>query len=165
MTEDDVEAVAAVRVRGWQFAYAGLMPQAHLDAMSVAEDAARRRGMLAGGRSVNLVAEEQGGAGVVGWASFGACRDEDTGPDDGELYALYVDPERVSTGVGRALMVHVLRQAGGRYPTLRLWVLRDNARARRFYEKAGFAPDGAEEPFDVDGTPVPEVRYVKQLGT
>jgi RimJ/RimL family protein N-acetyltransferase len=44
-----------------------------------------------------------------------------------------------------------------------LWVLRDNTGARRFYERAGFAADGAEEPFEVDGVEVPEVRYVRDL--
>ncbi|GAA3038160.1 hypothetical protein GCM10020000_15370 [Streptomyces olivoverticillatus] len=43
MTEADVDTVAEIRVRGWQAAYAGLMPQAFLDAMSVTEEKARRR--------------------------------------------------------------------------------------------------------------------------
>lgn len=44
MTPDDCEAVAAVRIGGWRWAYAGLMPRAYLDALSVEADAARRRG-------------------------------------------------------------------------------------------------------------------------
>ena len=44
-----------------------------------------------------------------------------------------------------------------------LWVLKGNARARRFYVRAGFRADGAEEPFEVDGVGVPEVRYVRVL--
>ena len=44
-----------------------------------------------------------------------------------------------------------------------LWVLKGNDRARRFYQRAGFTADGAEEPFDVDGVAVPEVRYVREL--
>jgi ribosomal protein S18 acetylase RimI-like enzyme len=42
-----------------------------------------------------------------------------------------------------------------------LWVLRDNTRARRFYERYGFHADGVEEPFHVAGAAVPEVRYAK----
>ena len=34
---------------------------------------------------------------------------------------------------------------------------------RRCYEACGFFPDGAEEPFEVDGAEVPEVRYVREL--
>ena len=35
------------------------------------------------------------------------------------------------------------RSAAAGYSSITLWVLRDNERARRFYERAGFAPDGA----------------------
>ncbi|GBQ02643.1 hypothetical protein SSP531S_41030 [Streptomyces spongiicola] len=41
--------------------------------------------------------------------------------------------------------------------------MRVERRARRFYEKAGFAPDGAEEPFEAVGVMVPEVRYGRRL--
>lgn len=46
---------------------------------------------------------------------------------------------------------------------MRLWVLKHNARARRFYERAGFAPDGAEEAEEIAGARVPEVRYARPL--
>ncbi|MFD7445229.1 GNAT family N-acetyltransferase [Streptomyces sp. NPDC059909] len=165
MADADCEAVAAVRVAGWRHAYAGLMPQAYLDAMSEAEDAERRRARLAaatGSGMVNVVAEQDGE--VVGWGCYGPYREEDTTTGDGEVYALYVRPGHIGTGVGRALMTELLAraEADGR-PALLLWVLRENARARRFYEKAGFAPDGAEEPFDVGGVAVDEVRYARRL--
>ena len=44
------------------------------------------------------------------------------------------------------------------YRCIMLWVLEDNARARRFYERAGFAPDGARHGLpDLGG--VTEIRY------
>ncbi|MEU8624559.1 GNAT family N-acetyltransferase [Streptomyces sp. NPDC048669] len=165
MTVEDCEAVATVRVRGWQSAYAGLMPQAHLDAMSIAADAERRRGFLAEGNEVVNVVAERAGLGVIGWAAYGPYREDGRRLARGELYALYVLPERTGTGVGRALMSEVLARAtAAGHPELALWVLRENAPARRFYARAGFRPDGAEEPFEVDGVPVPEVRYVRSLG-
>jgi GNAT superfamily N-acetyltransferase len=164
MTETDCEAVAEIRVRGWQNAYAGLIPQRFLDVMSVDEDAARRREHLAQGGSgpvVNVVAER--GGKVVGWACHGPCRDGEASGDV-ELYALYVHPSQLSTGVGRALMQHCMtRCRASGHAWLRLWVLEGNARARRFYERAGLAPDGAREPFEVDGVQVPEVRYSTRL--
>ncbi|MDP5316765.1 MULTISPECIES: GNAT family N-acetyltransferase [Streptomyces] len=164
MTIDDCEAVARVRVRGWQSAYAGLMPQAHLDAMDVAADAERRRGFFTeAGAVVNVVAERPG-PGVVGWAAYGPYREDGRRLARGEVYAIYVLPEQTGTGVGRALMAEVLtRAAAAGHPDVALWVLKENAPARRFYERAGFRPDGAEEPFDVDGVAVPEVRYVRPL--
>jgi len=85
-------------------------------------------------------------------------------PGTCELYAIYVRPERISSGVGHALMAELTGRArAAGFEEMLLWVLKDNARARRFYERAGFAPDGTEEPFEADGELVPEVRYVRRL--
>ncbi|MDT7840092.1 GNAT family N-acetyltransferase [Streptomyces justiciae] len=164
MTLDDCERVAEIRIRGWQTAYRGLMPQPYLDALSVAEDAERRRERFrqSDGSVVNLVAERDGE--LVGWAAHGPYRDGEVRTSDAELYAIYVDATRFGGGIGHALLQESVRQctAAG-HSRLYLWVLEGNTRARAFYERAGFHPDGAEEPFDVDGVPVPEVRYVKSL--
>ena len=81
----------------------------------------------------------------------------------GELYALYVAPAWWSTGTGRALMGHVLTALGADgYPRAILWVLADNARARRFYERAGFTPDGSTNVITGLGG-VLELRYARDL--
>lgn len=161
----DCDRVAQIRVRGWQSAYRGLVPQSYLDGLSVAEDAERRRGHLAQAAAgvVNLVAEDAGGE-VVGWACHGPYRDGELLTPDAELYAIYVHPEHVGHGAGQALLAEsVARCAAAGHGRLLLWVLKENSRARRFYERAGFRADGAEEPFEVDGTEVPEVRYARAL--
>ena len=82
-----------------------------------------------------------------------------------ELYALYVHPAWWSTGTGWALMDRVLDTASvAGYLSIRLWVLRANARARRFYQRAGFAPDGARHVLDDLGG-VTEIRYRRMLRT
>ncbi|MFB7080964.1 GNAT family N-acetyltransferase [Streptomyces sp. NPDC056308] len=165
MTVDDCESVAKVRVRGWQAAYAGLVPQSYLDSMDVAEDAERRRGFFDEGSTVVNVVAERAGLGVIGWGCYGPYREDGGRLDRGELYAIYVLPEQIGTGAGRALMAKLLaRAAADGFPDLALWVLRENAPARRFYERAGFLPDSAEESFEVDGVLVPELRYVRTLG-
>ncbi|MEV5386799.1 GNAT family N-acetyltransferase [Streptomyces sp. NPDC052721] len=163
MTLADCDRVSEIRVRGWQHAYRGLMPQPYLDGLSITADAERRRAWFAegNGKVVNLVAERDGK--VVGWAAHGPYRDGETHTGDAELYAIYVAPARLGGGIGRALLAASAERCRA-YPRMLLWVLKDNAPARRFYERAGFRPDGAEEPFEVDGVPVPEVRYVKTLG-
>ena len=80
-----------------------------------------------------------------------------------ELYALYVHPDWWSTGTGRALMDRSLaRVCAAGYMSITLWVLRDNARARRFYGRAGFAADGARHVLDDLGG-VTEIRYRRTL--
>lgn len=161
MTADDVPAVSAIRVSGWQTAYAGIVPRSYLDAMTVEADVRRRRRYFdeAMGDRADLVAVDTDGR-VVGWACLGRSRDAGTGPDTGELHALYVQPSLTGTGIGRTLLeaAHARADAVGLTPVV-LWVLADNTGARRFYERAGYAVDGAVQSDDYDGVSVPEVRY------
>jgi len=67
-------------------------------------------------------------------------------------------------GLGRDLMTAALRSltAFG-YQAATLWVLKENSRARQFYEAAGFNADGAEQTEDVAGSPITEIRYRRIL--
>ncbi|GAA3824445.1 GNAT family N-acetyltransferase [Sphaerisporangium flaviroseum] len=160
MRAADIEAVSSVRIAGWRSAYPGIVPRSHLDALSLEDDVLARRERFArrDGTTLDLVAED--GGTVVGWLSMGPCRDPDARPDDGEIYALYVRPDLLGTGVGRALGEAALRAAGERpFRRLLLWVLEDNTRARRFYDRAGFRPDGTRTLWEIAGTSIPELRY------
>jgi ribosomal protein S18 acetylase RimI-like enzyme len=170
MTASDTDAVAQARIQGWRHAYAGLVPQAVLDGLDAGRFSAGLRDSLPGKPPghIHLVAEDPG-EGVVGWACFGSYRPldgvDDPAADDGwgELYAIYLLPAFIGRGVGRALMAATLDGLATRgRRRARLWVLRDNAAARRFYERAGFRPDGAENVLDMDGVPVIEVRYARE---
>ena len=55
-----------------------------------------------------------------------------------------------------------VRAAG--YGCITLWVLEANARARRFYQRAGFIPDGARHVLDDLGG-VTEIRYRRALSS
>jgi ribosomal protein S18 acetylase RimI-like enzyme len=162
MTQADVRAVSALRVAGWQAAYAGLIPQSYLDGMTVEGDARERHRRFAHARegAADFVAVDGAGK-VVGWACVGPYRGE-VAP--GELYALYVRPSLIGSGIGRALMdtAHTHARTHG-FTSIRLWVLRDNTRARRFYERAGYTPDGTAQTEPYDGVPIPEVRYERAL--
>lgn len=157
---EDALAVAMVRVGSWQAAYAGIIPDEVLDAMDPRAQSERLRSRLAdpASRFTTRVAERDGV--IAGFTVTGPYRGDDVPVGTGEVLAIYVDPDHWSTGVGRALMDDALaRLSAARLWPVLLWVLRDNARARRFYEKAGFAPDGAEHFYTAGGVPVPEVRY------
>ncbi|MGW0767005.1 N-acetyltransferase family protein [Streptomyces sp. NPDC002676] len=162
MTLADCDRVSEIRIRGWQSAYRGMVPQSYLDTLSVEQDAERRRARFQenDGSVVNLVAER--GGEVLGWAAYGPYRDGEVLTGDAELYAIYVDPAHLGGGIGRALLTESVAGCSA-YPRMLLWVLKENAPARRFYEHAGFRPDGAEEAFETDGVPVPEVRYARAL--
>ncbi|MFI5806869.1 GNAT family N-acetyltransferase [Streptomyces sp. NPDC051561] len=167
MTLDDCAAVAAVRVLGWKSAYAGLLPQSYLDALSVEQDTELRREHFtgAGPEVVNLVAERAGE--VIGWACWGPDRGTAgtvAEPALAELYTLYLDPGRISTGAGRALLTACLGQArGAGFGAMAAWVLKSNVRALRFYGKAGFRAEDVEEPFEMAGVTLYDVRCTTRL--
>ena len=73
-----------------------------------------------------------------------------------ELYAIHVDPADVGTGIGRTLMLDVLPHLG---PRSTLWVLEDNARARRFYERGGWIADGTVRDAPMGGVTTRQLRY------
>lgn len=95
---------------------------------------------------------------VVGLAMAGPATADD--PDRGtparelELNVLYVRPGHHGSGAGQALLDAVLGTASAQ-----LWVAEDNARARAFYARNGFHPDGARnDDEEFDGA---EVRLVR----
>ena len=103
--------------------------------------------------------------GINGFAAYGPTRDEDGDREHtGELTAIYLRPGVWDQGLGWQLItatVQNLTAAGYRDATL--WVLKDSTRARRFYSRAGWTPDGAAKTDDSDGFPLLEVRYRRSL--
>jgi GNAT superfamily N-acetyltransferase len=158
-TAADVPAIAAVRIRSWQEAYRGSVPQDYLDALDVDAEIARREGRPLDGQHVAVV-----DGSVVGWLYVGPYRADDgeelPGPSCGEVGAIYALPEVWGHGVGRSLLIYGLGELRrlGLSPVL-LWVLVANERARRFYERAGFRADGPVVDFEVGGATLPEMRY------
>lgn len=76
---------------------------------------------------------------VVGFAQAVPSRDEPP-VRPLELTTLYLRAAQHGSGLGQELLDAVL---GDRPASL--WVADQNSRARRFYQRNGFAPDGARE--------------------
>lgn len=153
----DADRLSEVHIRTWQLAYAGLIPQAVLDTLDIVARAARWRTTLenpkAQGRT--WVALEDGD--IIGFSSSGPARGDDP-PWPLELWALYVHPRRHGSGAGRLLADAAI----GELPAF-LWVLDGNARAIRFYEKIGFAFDGATKDERHGGVTLHERRMVRGI--
>ncbi|GIE31722.1 N-acetyltransferase [Actinoplanes italicus] len=162
---DDVPALARVHVRAWQAAYTGLVPQEFLDAMDPAEREPRWRQRLDEFPPPGAVLVwTEGTVPPAGFVAVMPSRDPDADPETGEVGAIYLLPSFQGRGVGRELMaaaVEHLTAAGFRQATL--WVLASNVRARRFYEAAGWRPDGMSKVDDLRGFPLEEVRYRRTL--
>jgi ribosomal protein S18 acetylase RimI-like enzyme len=156
-TVADASAISCVRTRTWQFAYAHIFPPERLDAApdGQATEWVERSIRDPWPHMHTLVAERA--RRVVGFAGLGESREEEGA---GELYAIYVLPEESGAGIGQALMQETLRRMRGEgFDEAVLWVLENNPRTRRFYELAGWQPDGGTKDEELLDTMVREVRY------
>jgi ribosomal protein S18 acetylase RimI-like enzyme len=147
-TPQDAEAIALVQVRSALVGFAGFRPPGALAELDPVDRVPLWRERLP------LVAETDDG--IVGLAHFGPNDDEPVG----EIHRFFVAPECWGHGVGRALMQRALKElAADGFAEAVLWVHADNGRARRFYEAAGWRPDGAERDEEAFDQTVKEVRH------
>jgi ribosomal protein S18 acetylase RimI-like enzyme len=158
-TPHDAASLAAVEVMSWRAAYRGLMPDAFLDGLSEAENTEGWHQSLlkhgVSGRKRVLIAVSD--ARVLGFVRIGAVEEAH---QIGLVYLLYVRPEAWGSGVGTALMhaaMDSLHDLGMCEAVL--WVLRDNQRARAFYEGFGWKPDGQTTTADYGGIELEALCY------
>ncbi|MBU0934130.1 MAG: GNAT family N-acetyltransferase [Spirochaetes bacterium] len=160
----DAARLAEIHIFGWRAAYQDLISEEYLFAsLSVY----KRVASLAKALDPNLSEKPEEtwvcerGLAIQGFMTVGSCRDDDK-PDGFELMGLYMDPLLRRRGSGSALVVRceeLARQRG--YREIFLWVLAENHPARRFYEQAGYQPEGKSQLLEKFG--LEEVRYVKLL--
>lgn len=148
----DAPAMADVHTRTWQAAYEHIFGRERLASIDSAQRVAiAERSVAAGGTAV---AELDGR--IVGYVVIGSSSDVE---GEGELFMIYVLPEAWGTGAGRALMDEGKAMLRERGPAATLYVLEDNPRARRFYEREGWTLDGVRKTGMFLGIEVAEVRY------
>ena len=154
-TPEDAEGVARVHVETWQAAYAHALPREQL-AGAVA-------GAMQPERSRRWPPTSSPSRMGRSWASSASARAATRTPTASCSPSTSI-PTAWGTGIGRALIQageDELRRLG--HHDAVLWVLDDNPRARRFYELAGWAADGAAREIQLFGFDVAEVRYAKRL--
>ena len=150
-TAADVEAVASIWYSGWGDGHFGNVPE-ELVAIRTKESFWARVPDRVGDTTVAVV-----GADVAGFVMVVAD----------EVEQVYVSGNHRGSGVAGALLAEAERQvkANG-YDEAWLAVATGNARARRFYERSGWADAGAfDYPAATDDGPIPVPchRYVKKV--
>jgi len=152
---------ASCHVSAWRSAYKGIVPDEYLNNLSIEKRAEKFKQKLQEFKDVLYycaVYENR----IIGFFDMGKSCDEDK-PNTGEIYAIYSIEEFWSKGVGRQMMdyaIDTLKHMG--YNEIVLWVLEENSRARRFYEKCGFSFDGTKKEITI-GKPLIEIRYAINL--
>lgn len=148
----DAERIAWIHVNGWRTAYAGMIPQQHLDGLSVSRrtldwEKWLRRGNL---EAIVYVSGEE----ILGYAAYVAK------PDRAELVGLYVHPEHKREGIGSALMAQFETETATANRR-GLWVLSENHSAIAFYRSLGYEVSGETKEMILGGVSLEEIRMDK----
>jgi len=154
----DAEDLAHVHVTSWRETYRGLLPDAFLARMSEAAHARRfARSLLhPQPNEVILVAADR--CGISGYAAGGPSRSGAAG--EGEIATLYILRAAQGQGLGGRLMADAARALAAQGATsLMISVLRDNIRARGFYEHLGGVAAAARPEPGPGGQLLYEVAY------
>jgi GNAT superfamily N-acetyltransferase len=149
--QSDTAAFGEIYAHAWKAAYQGILPDEYLDSLT-AENCTPK----AIAPEENAVARAAGKA--AGLINFGEGREEKTGC--GEIRAIYVLPEYWGKGCGKELFQYAtekLKEEG--FKKAFLWVLKDNARARKFYGKMHMQCTQQERTLCISGKNVTEIKY------
>lgn len=160
-TPQDAARIAEVHIAAWRTAYAGIMPAEYLAGLDEVrlterwtEDISHRTNGV-----TDLVGEIDGTIQAI--STVGPFRDHASVDDpSGELWMINVHPDAFGTGIASALHRRALDQlrSDGHHRAA-LWVVDDNPRARRFYEREGWTLDPARKEDAFGDRQIVEVRY------
>lgn len=151
---DDKMTISRIYEESWKYTYKGIIPQDYLESIPEGRWVAN----LENSNWSTLVCVDNGR--IVGTSSFCKSRfNQFTGW--GEIISIYLLPDYMGRGFGKALFDSViveLKNMG--YRNIFLWVLEENLRARKFYEKEGFILTDAYLDDKIGGKDVREIRYI-----
>jgi ribosomal protein S18 acetylase RimI-like enzyme len=128
---DDAAELAAMHLQALRETYAAQMPESFFAAVDLTALADTWRAAPSVGTDVTLALLDTA---IVGFVASGEGHGPAL-PQMGEVYDIYVLARAQRRGIGRRLMAHAAKALAARGLTAAgLWVVEDNAPARRFYE-------------------------------
>lgn len=160
-TIKDSKIISEIHALSWKVAYKGIIPQEYLDDLKddfwvIAFQNWISNNIL----TVQLLCENET---PVGCIAYGKARDEKF-LDWGEIVSIYILPDYWRKGYGHKLLETALTDMKSKgYQNCYLWVLRDNYRAKKFYEKYGFYCNNDEFTFEINNKSLTDERYVLAL--
>lgn len=158
--DTDVDEIVRIQAETWRLVYADLLPPAALDALTSPDARKTWEDAVHAGEPFHVFVAQEG-AWTVGFCA--AARYEGRGGSIAEVSTLLVEPRWGRRGHGGRLLAvagAALRRAGSQ--TGRAWVPEADHASRRFYDRAGWAADGAVRTLDTgDGT----LREIRHAGT
>ena len=155
---DDPLVISNIYESSWKYAYKNIIPQEYLDSIPTGRwaNSITKDGMI------NLVLLEN--ELIIGTASI--CRSRWKQCDEfGEIVSMYFLPEYMGKGFGSHLLKRCIKELNSLgFDKILLWVLADNVRARKFYEKNGFVCSNEYLNDNIGGKEIREVMYLFNSG-
>lgn len=159
-THNDSLAVGTILSSSWKAAYEGILPDEFLQSLSgekrgqrFSKDLSRHPDL-----AYYLLLKDKTAIGVC---ALHPSRDIDLNKTI-EIGVFYLLPDHWGTGAGRIMFdkAFQLITTEATYNSISLWVLAQNSRARKFYEKLGFKHDGTIKEIN-RGVLLTELRYIR----
>lgn len=155
-TRADAPDMANIHARSWEVAYKDIIPAEYIKEKNSTR-AARWERILSAENKIHYIILN--GNTAVGMLTIGAPQHEnieiknDIGIDDSfwELHSIYLHPDYYHRGIGTIALDFAMNKAREAGKTnMLLWVFEENKNAVKFYEKCGFAADGASKVYNCD---------------
>ncbi len=154
---EDAKEIAQIHIDAWRAAYQNIVPQKHLDSLSVDDRTKSWQNQITEAVFSVLVLEVENK--IVGWIAFGQNRDKENGH---EISAIYVAPQFWGKGIGTILLkkaeeILLSMELGD----IILWVLEKNTSSIKFYQKMGFEKDNTKKQKVIGGKDLTIIRMKK----
>lgn len=150
-------AISHIYEECWKFAYKDIIPQCYLDSIP---DGHWVSNLDKEGMNSLIMIENDIFIGTAGY-----CKSRFSDFDGfGEIVSIYLLPQYIGKGYGKKLVDAVINELSKLgYRDIFLWVLEENHRARKFYEKFGFVRSERYLDDNIGGKKLREVQYVYRI--
>ena len=139
-TTADANEIARIHVDSWRMAYCGIVSDDYLAAMSYEDKAAKwgaEENNLLTRSEPTVVFIAENNENCLGFAGVGPSRNI-SAENQAEIYVMYLDPNHMGQGIGRALFKACMEHAKRfDFKSLIIIVMSKNMQGRNFYEHMG----------------------------
>lgn len=160
--ESDAHTLGSIYSQSYRVAFKGIIPDNILEDIFSPEK--RAEGLmkeLEFGNPTNVILFDRDKP--IGLLTYGRSKDDSVDDDTIEIWRIYLLPSYWGHSLGVELMnwgIYEIQAKG--YKKVALWVLEENSRARKFYEKMGFIHDGTSRVIN-PGKELIDLKYIKNI--
>lgn len=160
--KEDADTIALINSKSFQQAFKGIIPDDFLDGRFSYESLRERLNKeLDEGTTSNCIMYKDDIP--VGMLTFMKDSYKERDESEIDLGRIYLLPEYWGKNIGIEFIDWLCKELKNKgFVKVALWVVEENLRARKFYEKVGFAHDGEIRIIN-PGREIKEYRYTKQL--